>query len=111
MNKQELIAELTSTKKYAEGRIAKFQEKLADDPAYAFSWADGAMSAAAEAKVCEFVLAVLENEEVTVEHVRKEATAMTMRAARYPASSSSEVSNAMERKIGAAWAKLLDRLN
>ena len=111
MNKQELIAELTSTKKYAEGRIAKFQEKLADDPAYAFSWADGAMSAAAEAKVCEFVLAVLENEEVTVEHVRKEATAMTMRAARYPASSSSEVSNAMERKIGAAWAELLDRLN
>lgn len=111
MNKQELIAKLAKNKELAEDQIAKFQVELAKDPSYAFSWADGAMRAAAEARVCKFVLSVLENDEVTVEHVRKEATAMTLRAARYPASSSSEVSNAMERKIGAAWAELLEMLS
>lgn len=111
MNKQELIFTLTHKLGTAKEQIVKFQEKLAKNPAHAFQWAEGAMTAAAAIEVYGFLLGRLEIETVTVGAINTLALQKTMHAARWPAASSSDVSNAMERKIGAAWAEVLEILN
>lgn len=111
MNMQQLAYTLDFNVKSANDTLAKFQQKLADDPAYAFSWASDAMTAAAKLKVANVVLASIEKfPELTIEMVRKEAATQMRRAARYPARSTSPVSNVMEQEIGAAWAELFDTL-
>ena len=70
------------------------------------------MTAAARRDVARYLLAALEAhpEEVTVDVVRREAYAQVMRAARWPASSTSPVSNDMAARLTTAWAELLEFL-
>lgn len=107
MTKEQLTYRLSMMKGGFEKEIAKFQAKLAKEPAHAFSWADSAMEAAAKLYICDTIIPHLEKDTATVESVYDFTLSKVLHSARYPASSSSEVSNAMERKISAAWAEVL----
>lgn len=101
----------------AQYTIAKFQENLAVNPAYAFEWSDGAFRAAADIKIAHFVQGFLDAEvpegttdEARVEHLRKYATRQVMNGARSPKRSTSPCTNLLEQDELAAWANLLERM-
>lgn len=95
----------------AKEYIVKFQAKLEDDPAYAFSWGQDAITAAAEIKVFSMALAILDSEGDVLKALEKEALDHVVRAARHPACSTSAISNITEQQITAAWARVLEDLS
>ena len=99
-------SDLSSAKKVLE----KFAADIAVQPLYAFSWGDKAVTAAAKVQVLGDVLAVLKSG-VDVEKVRKHATEQALQAAKWPARSTSVMSNLAEQEKGAVWASLIERLD
>ena len=110
MQKQELIAQLTNKKVNAESQIVRFQSELSKNPAHAFSWADSAVKAAAAIDIYRYLLNFLEKETTDTEKVKRFATGKAISAARFPASSTSAISNLVEVNKGGVWAEIADML-
>lgn len=104
-----LAVNLKSQIKSAEAAIAKWQEGLADNPAYAFSWSAGAFKAAAQLEVLRPVVAAIENG-AKLEDVVKHVNGKVLHAARYPERSTSVQSNVLSQDRGEVWAELAEQL-
>ena len=106
----------------AQKSCDEFAEAFKVDPAHALSWGAKAFDAAARLKVWTWLSAALQtvvdgtanaailNEETALPIIVKELTRDVLSAGRYPASSTSEASNMMERAIASAKAHALDDL-
>ena len=107
-----VIPALKSLITRSEAVIAKFKKNLDEDPTYAFSWGDSAVSAAATLQAASGALRALTEEgskatvETLVEFYRKEVAY----GARNPPSSSSQMSNLVRIYNTAAQAQVLDIL-
>ncbi|MCA1776069.1 MAG: hypothetical protein LC676_10800 [Loktanella sp.] len=89
--------------------IEAFVESLRSDPAHALKWSSGIFTLTAEHQIAEQFRHAFE-EGASLDQLRDMALRNTIRAARYPASSTSAQSNELEGAIGAAWADLSERL-
>jgi hypothetical protein len=94
-----------------QAEIRKFADKLVEDPAHHFEWADSAMKTAADLKVCLFVQNGVKRmsddhsvEEIEAE-IRRIALAEAMRRAGDSSHSTSDSHNTMQRYLLNAWAR------
>lgn len=90
--------------------MEKFNERFAQDPAYAFEWSDNAFKAAAKIHVGKTLQAWLTAERekpLTAEDIMNEVNRMVVRATRWPERSTSVQSNVMKQEITAVWAELV----
>ena len=110
--KTAVLLSLDLTIKNAQYRLDKFQANFAKNPLYAFQWGDDAVCAAATMAVAKEVQAWLQlaDRDVTVEQVEAELTKSIMRAARFPTSSTSALTNQADQATNAARAQLLEEL-
>ncbi len=86
--------------------ISKFQQNLAVNPHYAFTWADDAMLAAARLDVAATIERHMEHQGFNIEGLNEYAMDRALHGAANPARSSSACSNQMEVNITAVWAEL-----
>lgn len=104
----------------AQATVDGFAARFAEDPVRAFEWSQGAIEAATRLDVFESaVLRLTDNDGVpclerdgksTIESLRAYATDKIMHGARYPAHSSSQVSNVVSQQTVSAWAQLVEIL-
>ena len=96
--KAALIEALTDLGDRGSANLAEFEKRFAEDPAYAFEWADGAMQAAARKRACARIVAGLTGGDRpwTVPECERAIRAEVARAARFPKRSTSPISNEME---------------
>jgi hypothetical protein len=87
----------------------RFLKNLDADPRYALSWSKDYFLAVARGTVARELAAAIFENGVSLEDLLKVATSNAVRAARYPASSSSSTDNLMEACMGTAWAEVCDR--
>ena len=90
-----------------QARLVKFKQRLAEDPSYAFSWADDAFEAAAQLQVSLSIVNELKDgREVKLlsEYILSMITGKSKRVA----SSSSACSNLMDQYTLAAYADAYD---
>ena len=99
--------------KEADAVLARFAEKFASDPAYAFEWGKEAVYAAAVKRVYGRVRDALtgEGSKATPETIRLYLTEEVIRNAKSPSSSTSAISNLLDQAVLAAQAELLDAFN
>lgn len=104
---QALVWALESMLRGAKDDVDKFAARFAEDPCYAFEWADAAMEAAAKQWVATRLQTVLEAN--GVDAVFEEARREALRGARYPSRSTSQPSNLMAQYKAAAYAEFAGR--
>ena len=93
----------------AHDQLAKFAEELLKHPTYAMTWGDRAVTAAGSVAVAEKIVELLDS---GVEHgkVHEFAVSQALRAARFPARSTSPMNNLTEQAVAQAWAMAAERL-
>lgn len=102
---------INSEIKSAKEKIEKFKAELSErSPAYAFSWADSAMRAAAALDVW-FQLKNNIGEGSNIRLIRDIAEQNVLQAARYPQKSTSDCSNLIEQYKLSAWAEVASFLS
>jgi hypothetical protein len=89
--------------------LAKFQENLAVNPAYAFEWADKPIAAAAHLSVFTQVIEAIDND-TPLDKIAKYAESQMRCAARYPSKSTSVCTNEVAQFKLAAWADVLEMI-
>ena len=103
----------------AKPRLAKFRASLDNDPHYAFSWGSDAIKAAALHDVGTtlrgYITKVRENhsdwtDDQVADCIVVELEAELLRKARWPDSSTSEISNVISRERNAALAEFVSRM-
>lgn len=94
----------------AEGVLADFAEKLAEDPSYALSWGMRSFEAAAERYVSLLVKSYVVSG-ATYDDLKSMATKEALRGARFPERSTSVTSNLMAQCTTAAWAALVELMS
>jgi len=92
-----------------QARLAKFKQRLAEDPSYAFSWADDAFEAAAQLQVSLSIVNELKDDR-EIEMLRDYMLSLITSKSRRVASSSSACSNLMDQYTLAAYADAYDIL-
>lgn len=107
-----------------EAEMAKFRERLSDNAAYAFVWAEGVMRATARAQVAKHYLSSIsnweaavaacslskeqpQNDEEAVEFIRKSVLNQAIRRNAYISRSTSTTSNFMEQEENAFYAYII----
>jgi hypothetical protein len=90
-------------------KIAKFQDELIKDPAYALSWSNGAFQSAARLRVAK-MMADAFTDGWTVQDARDTLMDRVMHKSKYPAQSTSPTSNLIEQYELAAYAEFLGDL-
>lgn len=112
-SRENLIAYFESQKTAMNNKLIKFQEALERNPAHAFEWGDGALSAAAELKAIAWVLKNLtENEDAdAVDRLRKYVAKQVVSRATHPQRSTSVMSNLVEQEYVAAMARIAETLS
>lgn len=90
--------------------IAKWQEQLGSDAAYAFQWANDAMQAAAKLDLYKKLDVYLKTEQFSMDETKKYLQDIVSRAAKYPPRSTSPMSNEMEILKAQAAAELLEQI-
>lgn len=94
--------------------VAKFTERLAEDPAYAFEWGDSAMDAAASLAVASRLKAIItaQSAKMTEDELVKAVCDMILQnmvhGAQSPKQSTSTCANLMDRYTTKAYAGLAD---
>ena len=96
--------------KAGDEAVEKFKQRLDENPAYAFGWADSVAEAAARRDVALTMRRILDGVDLEPEHAgydaaRAYALDQTIRGARYPQHSTSALSNQMHAWTTAAWAE------
>ena len=109
MSKANLAARFQRTVDVETAKIAKFQEELAKDPAYALSWSNDVFQSAARLKVAK-MLADAFSSGCTVEDIRDMLMDRVMHKSIYPTQSTSPTSNLIEQYELSAHAKFLSDL-
>lgn len=94
----------------AEQVIVKFKKNLEENPAYAFEWSEGAFEAAAKIDVNKYALTMLTHEKGGLVETIKQVRHQVLRGARNVESSTSHVSNLVNRFKTASLANLLESL-
>ena len=111
INKTEMtIRSLEHDLQMAKDQLAKFAQGVINDPVHAMEWGDRAVTAAGELHVL-FIAVEAMKEGVSFARVRAQAVEQALRSAKYPARSSSPMSNLTAQAKGEAWAKLAERLD
>ena len=102
---------INSEIKSAKEKIEKFKAELSErSPAYAFSWADGVIRAAATLDVWTQVKLNID-EGASIRLLRDIAEQNVLHAARYPQKSTSDCSNLIEQYKLSAWAEVASFLS
>ena len=91
-------------------KIAKWQDQLGTDAAYAFQWANDAMQAAARLDLFKKIDMAFNVEGCTLDVIKKEMQSIVTRAAKYPPRSTSPMSNEMEILKAQVAAELLETM-
>ena len=110
MQKDTLIKTLDLTLTNAQVDCDKWAEDVAVDPTCAFEWSNDCFTQAGKVKVCSMALHLLNSDGSTVESIRDYAHAQIIRAAVYPASSTSQPSNLMAQRVLQAWSELYEMI-
>jgi hypothetical protein len=107
-----LLAVLNRGIDEAKAELARFSEKFAEDPAYAFEWATGSVEAAAKLRAWSRVREALTTADTTAtpETIQLYLTEEVLRGARSPKRSTSPMSNLVDESTLAAQAELLDQM-
>lgn len=99
----------------AEREVAKFAERLAENPADAFEWGEDAAEAAAALQVAHWVrrcataeLNEKRTEDDLVNAIREMVLSHVLQGAQFPKNSTSQFANLMDRYTTKAWAGLAD---
>lgn len=93
-----------------QGRLDKFAQDFAKDPAHALSWGTDTFQAAAKLKVLKQIIAALEGGEANLDNIRSTLMDRVLHRAKYPAQSTSPTSNLIEQYELSACADLLSDL-
>jgi hypothetical protein len=91
----------------AQSALEQFKTRFAEDPFYAFEWADGAMEAAAKAYVAKTIQAWMERTNNDIDAVQNEILKAMHQGARCPSRSTSQPSNLMAQYKTAAFAEFV----
>ncbi len=111
MNTEKFIEKLNREVRKCNATLEEWKENFEKDPAYAFKWGSEAVEASARVTIYSRVLASLTGEEAkSLELVAKIATANVMQAARFPAQSTSPMSNLVSQYELGAWARIVEWL-
>ncbi len=92
--------------KSADENVERFRKNLAESPAYAFEWADGAMRAAARIEVCGLLLKLVSERGLAAALAVAEREAL--RGARFPSRSTFHCKDQIEGEKTAAWAEFVE---
>lgn len=107
---QELPDTLRKKREQAREILDKFTTKLGNDPIYALRWANGAFDAAGELKVCNELLAALENDDKSLPDIEDWVTRRAIKSARRMSRSSSNCGDLLARCEIEAWAELAEQI-
>lgn len=109
--KQKLLTLLQSELETEQKSIDKFKKNFDENYAHALSWGTEVFAAAAAIKVIKYTMAELAHPESTVESVQNMLLRKMTHKAKFPASSTSETSNLIEKYELASIATLFGVCN
>lgn len=104
-----LVAQCKKSIESCDANLNEWKDKLDENPIYAMEWGEVAVHTAARRFVHQFIVnAAPEDVEVKVEDLIEhlDATAMRAMVRGLKASSTSTMSNLVERNVGEAWAAI-----
>lgn len=109
--RQEMVKYFNKQIEIAEATVQKFQNGLAENPAYAMEYSDSAFTAAARIRIYGEVVRALENTKVvSVKMVYDYSLDRVKSGALHPQKSTSMASNLYKQEELAAWAKVCEEL-
>jgi len=92
------------------GRLDKFAEDFAKDPAYTLAWSNDTFKAAAKMQLLRELVNALENGNATLDNIRATLMDRVLNKSKYPPQSTSPTSNLIEQYQLAACAEILSDL-
>lgn len=110
MGRQKLIESAERHLKMELAEIEEWRGKFEENAAYALSWGDSMVQSAARVQVLNEMIKLLKNEKFSEEDIVGKFYRSALRKAQYRESSTSTLSNLMEREVLSASVWVLEKV-